>query len=80
MTSGKNERGRESSCPPIFWSLKRVLELLISVRMNPFTTFYVHWVDVITPGEKNKEKKTTNKHASVIFLLAKKLKIPNFYR
>ena len=36
-----------------------------------------HWVDTITPWEK-KTKKKTNKHASVICLLAKKCKIPHF--
>ena len=53
-----------------FWSLERVLELLISVRMSHFATFWDHWFDTITP-EKKQNKKTTNKRASVICLLAK---------
>ena len=35
LTMGKNERGRGTRCPPIFWSL----ELFISVRMSPIATF-----------------------------------------
>ena len=36
--------------------LKRALELLISVRMNPRTTFLDQWIDTITPEKKNKKK------------------------
>jgi len=36
---GKNECRRRPRFPPIFWSLKRALEILISVRMRPFATF-----------------------------------------
>jgi hypothetical protein len=73
VTLGKNERGRRPSCPPFLGHLKRALELLISVRMSPPTIFYDYWVDTITPGEKK-----TNKHASVIFLLAKNIKFHIF--
>ena len=39
VTLGKNERGRGPRYLPIFWSLKRALELLISVRMSALATF-----------------------------------------
>ena len=55
-----------------FGDLKRVLELLIPVRMSPSEIFKDHWVDTITPGKKKQQKnERTNKHASVICLLAK---------
>ena len=57
-----------------FGHLKRALELFISVRMSPLATFWDSWVDTITPGGKNKTNKQTNKHASVICLLAKNTK------
>jgi len=58
-----------------FGQLKRALELFISVGMSPLARFSDHWVDTITPGEKNKKtKKQTNKHASAICLLAKNTK------
>ena len=45
------------------------------MRMSPFATFQDHWVDTITPGKNNKKTtKKTNKHASVICLLAKNAK------
>ena len=44
-----------------FGHLKRALELLISIRMSPLTSFLDHWVDAITPGEK-----TTNKKALML--------------
>ena len=59
-----------------FGHLKRALELFISVRMSPHTTFQDQWVDTITPGKKNdkkKQKKKQNKHASVLFLVEKKM-------
>ena len=40
-----------------FGHLKRGLELLISVRMSPFATFWDHWVDTITPGKKTTKNK-----------------------
>ena len=60
LTLGKNERGRGPRCFPIFWSLKRALELLISVQISPLATFLDHLVDTISPGEKT-IKKQTNK-------------------
>ena len=55
--------------------LKRALKLFISVRMSPLAKFLDPWVDTITPGKK---KKKTNKHASVICLLAKNTKFHIF--
>ena len=39
---------------------KRTLELLNSVKMSSFATFFDHWVDRITPGKKI--TKNTNRH------------------
>ena len=50
----------------IYSHLKRGLELSIFDEMSSLPIFYDHWFNMITPA-KNK----TNKHASVIFLLAK---------
>ena len=44
-----------------FGHLKRALELFISVRMSPLAAFYDHLVDTMTPGEKKKTNKQTNK-------------------
>ena len=39
-TLGKNERGRETRCPPIFLATKkRALELFISIQMSPLAKF-----------------------------------------
>ena len=63
----------------LFGYFIRALELLISNRISPFPIIQVYWFDTITPWE-NKQKITTNKHVSVIFLLAKKYKISHFCR
>ena len=57
-----------------FGHLKRELELFVFVKMSPLPTFRAHWVYTITPEKKKK----TNKHASVIFLLAKNAKFHIF--
>ena len=58
-----------------YGGLKGTLELLISVRMSPLATFYDYWVDTIIPAKKQqKANKQTNKHASVICLVAKSTK------
>ena len=56
--------------PNFFGHLKSALQLFISIRMFSLPIFLDHWIDTITLW-----KKKTNKHASVIFLLAK---IENF--
>ena len=61
-----------------FCHLKKALELSISVTMSPLATFEDNWVDTITPGEKTKNNKQTNKRASVICLLAKNTKFQVF--
>ena len=46
-----------------FGHLKKALELLISVKMNPLATFLYHWVEMITPmGKKTKEQKQISTH------------------
>ena len=39
--------------------LKRVLELLVSVRVNPLAIFSDNWVNTITAGKKQKTNKQT---------------------
>ena len=47
-------------------SLKRALELFISVRMSPLATSKDHLIDTMTPGEKKRKR---NKHAPVIVII-----------
>ena len=65
----------------LFPHLRRAVKFLISIRLSHLLIHLGPLVRYYDPWEKKKRQKQTNKHAFVVFLLAKKkCKIPQVYR
>jgi hypothetical protein len=65
---------------PFFWSLIKALEHFRSNEPAHDILGLLDRYDHPWEEDKKKEKNNNNKHASVIFLLAKRHKIPHFCR